>query len=91
MHDQSPTEIETRRRRLCYRAWHRGTLEMDLLLGGFADSHIAGLNDGQLQRFEVLLNQPDPEIFAWYCRRRPVPEHQDNDVTSLFLNFKISS
>jgi len=90
MPDHMPIDLETRRRRLSYRAWHRGTLEMDLLLGGFADSHVERFDAEQLRRFELLLNQPDPDIFAWYCGRRPVPDHQDNDVTALFLNFKLS-
>ena len=89
MPDQDDNERASRLRRLSYRAWHRGTLEMDILLGRFADSHLGRFDDSQLHRFELLLNQPDPEIFAWYCGRRPVPDHQASDVTDLFLNFKL--
>lgn len=85
------TDLDARRKRLRYRAWHRGILEMDLLLGSFADTHIRDFDDDQLHRFELLLNQPDPEIYAWYCRRRPAPEHQLNDVVELFLEFKLST
>ncbi len=64
-------------------------MEMDLLIGRFADTHISQFDDEQLHRFELLLNQPDPELYAWYCRRQPVPEHQHNDVTELFLSFNM--
>ena len=76
-----------RLKRLRYRAWHRGTLEMDMLLGRFADAALDALDDGQLHRFELLLNQPDPDIRAWIEGRRPVPEVQRSDVLELLLDF----
>ncbi len=91
MAETKSNDLDARRKRLRYRAWHRGILEMDLLLGGFADKHLRDFDDAQLHRFELLLNQPDPEIYAWYCRRRPTPEHQANDVVDLFLEFKLST
>ena len=91
MSEHNGAVLDARRRRLSYRAWHRGILEMDLLLGHFADQHIGQFDDDQLHRFELLLNQPDPEIYAWYCRQVVVPKHQNNDVTELFLNFKLPS
>ena len=91
MPDAKTTDLDADRKRLRYRAWHRGILEMDLLLGGFADAYLDSFDGGQLHRFELLLNQPDPEIYAWYCRRRPTPEHQANDVVNLFLKFKLSA
>ena len=78
---------DSRTKRLHYRAWRRGTLEMDLLLGRFADAHLDTMDDGQLARFEVLLNQPDPDIHAWVDGRREVPEHQKNDIVEMILNF----
>ena len=78
---------ESRLKRLHYRAWRRGTLEMDLLLGRFADAHMAALDHGQLLRFERLLDQPDPDIHAWVDGRREVPEHQKNDVVDMIRNF----
>ncbi|HEX6101764.1 MAG TPA: succinate dehydrogenase assembly factor 2, partial [Alphaproteobacteria bacterium] len=39
---------EIRRKRLRFRAWHRGTRETDLLFGGFADAHLAALDEAQL-------------------------------------------
>ena len=91
MADAETSDLDARRKRLRYRAWHRGILEMDLLLGSFADTHIRDFDDDQLHRFELLLNQPDPDIYAWYCGRRPTPEHQINDVLNLFMKFKLST
>jgi antitoxin CptB len=55
-------DLETRRRRAAYRAWHRGTKEMDLMLGRFADSALADMSLATLARFERLLAMPDPDL-----------------------------
>ena len=78
---------EIRRKRLLFRSWHRGTREADLILGRFADEHLAGFDEAQLDRYEALLDCPDPDIFDWVSGRAfPPPEH-DHDVTRLLLSF----
>ena len=59
------TAIETRIKRAAYRAHHRGTKELDLLLGRFADAELGRLGDADLAAFEELLELPDPEIDRW--------------------------
>jgi antitoxin CptB len=59
------TELTTRRRRAAYRASHRGTKEMDWLLGQYADEHLMGMDAEALARFERLLAMPDPDIQQW--------------------------
>ena len=56
---------DPRRKRLLFRSWHRGTREADLILGSFAEQHLAGFDAAQLDRYEGLLNLPDPDIFDW--------------------------
>jgi antitoxin CptB len=56
--------LDDRRKRLLFRCWHRGTREMDLILGRFADAEIAGLSDDELAHFERLLEVPDPDLYA---------------------------
>lgn len=80
-------DLTSRTKRLRYRAWRRGTLEMDLLLGRFADAHVDGMDEDQLARFELLLNQPDPDIHAWIDGRREVPEHLRSDIFEMMFNF----
>ena len=59
------TATETRIKRAHYRAHHRGTKEMDLVLGHFADAELGGLDDAALAAFEELLALPDPDIDRW--------------------------
>jgi antitoxin CptB len=64
----------SRRKRALYRAHHRGTKEMDIVLGGFADAEIARLSGSDLDRFEVLLALPDPDIDRMVKGMEPPPE-----------------
>jgi antitoxin CptB len=73
--------LDDRRKRLLFRCWHRGTREMDLVLGRFADAEISNLTDDELGQFEHLIEVPDPDLYAALTGdRRLPPEH----ATALF-------
>ncbi len=72
--------LDIRRKRLRFRSWHRGTKELDLLLGRFADRRLGTMTETQLERYEALLELPDPVIYTWLAgESAPPPEHA-NDV-----------
>ena len=56
---------ETRLKRLRLRSWRRGTREMDLVLGPYADGPMAGLDEAALDAFEALLDEADPDLYTW--------------------------
>jgi antitoxin CptB len=58
-------DLAVRRKRLRFRAWHRGMREVDLLLGRFADAHLGEMAADDLRAFEALLNVPDQDVLAW--------------------------
>jgi antitoxin CptB len=58
-------DLAMRRKRVRFRAWHRGMREVDLLLGRFADAHVAELGPDELGAFEALLDVPDQDVLAW--------------------------
>ncbi len=65
---------ETRLKRLRVRSWRRGTREMDLILGPFADARLDGLDAATLDRYERLLDENDWDLYYWITGARPVPE-----------------
>jgi antitoxin CptB len=68
--------LDDRRKRLLFRCWHRGTREMDLILGRFADAEIAGLSDDELAELERLIELPDPGLYAALTGDKPLsPEY----------------
>src|SRR5262245_18111922 len=67
-------DAETRRRRAAYRATHRGTKEMDWVLGRFAERALAGMAGGRLAAFEELLGLPDPVLHELAMDGMPVAD-----------------
>lgn len=65
---------EARLKRLKFRAWHRGTKEADLLIGGFLDAHAATWSEAEIAWYETLLEEQDVDIMAWAIGTAPVPE-----------------
>ena len=75
---------ETRIKRLRFRAWHRGTQEADLLIGGFFDRYVESWNAAQIEWFERLMQEQDVDIMAWAIGTLPVPvEWQGEMMTQL--------
>ena len=73
---RSSDGLDDRRKRLLFRCWHRGTREMDLILGRFADAEIADLSDGDMAELERLLEVPDPDLYAALTGDKPLdPEY----------------
>lgn len=72
--------MDPRRRRLLFRARHRGTHEADLLVGGFVAARIAQMDEAELAALEAVLELPDPDLFDWLTGRRPLPEQAANPV-----------
>jgi antitoxin CptB len=57
--------LEIRRKRALYRANHRGTKELDLILGRYADVRVPDMDEVSLKAFEQFLALPDPDIDQW--------------------------
>ena len=81
------TASETRRHRLQFRSWHRGTKELDLILGPFADATVPGMSDAELDQYEALLTEPDPDVYDWVAGRAPIPPKNDSKVVQMLLAF----
>jgi len=69
----SVMDREIRLKRLRFRAWHRGTKEADLMIGGFFDAHGATWNDAEIDWFETFLEEQDVDIMAWAIGTQDVP------------------
>jgi antitoxin CptB len=80
-------DLEARRRRLSFRAWHRGMREVDLLLGRFADAHVKELSERELGSFEELLDVPDPVLLAWIVGEEAVPDDLDSPALRRIIEF----
>ena len=80
-----PSDIH--RKRLLFRSWHRGTRESDLILGRFAEAHLAGFDTAQLDRYAALLECADADLYDWVSGRAAPPAAHDHDVMRLLLAY----
>ncbi len=78
-------DIAIRRKRLRYRAWHRGTKEMDLILGPFADANVDAYGTAELDRLEQLMDEEDPPLLKWVMRQEEPPAHVDRAFLALVI------
>jgi antitoxin CptB len=83
-------DIKTVRKRLIYRSWHRGTREMDLLLGSFADRHMAGFSPDELSQYEALLEYSDPDLYDWMTGQSSAPANILTPVLEKLLGHKLN-
>jgi antitoxin CptB len=80
MSEPETDSSDARRRRLLYRATHRGTYENDILLGGFVRRHLDALPESDLTALEALLEIPDNDLADWLTGRLPIPPEADSPM-----------
>ena len=73
MTDPEPAALDPRRRRLLFRATHRGTYENDLMIGGFVRPISRSSSPGELDALEALLELPETDLADWLTGRVPIP------------------
>ena len=81
------TDIDRQRRRLHFRSWHRGTKEMDHLLGRFADAHLDGLSADLMAAYDRLLEESDPDLYNWITGRELPPSSISAPLIDLMKSF----
>jgi antitoxin CptB len=81
------TDLETRRRRAAYRATHRGTKEMDWLLGRYGVANLAGMSELELAVFERLLALPDPDLQSWILGGEVRAENEHSGLVAAIRAF----
>ncbi len=80
--------LEMRRKKLLWRATHRGIKEMDILMGGFARQNLGRMGDQELAAFDALVELPDQDLLSWVTGEATVPKELKNDLLPEFLKFR---
>ena len=83
------TNKEILKKQIIYRSTHRGSKEMDLLLGNFVKKYIEELNDVELNDLEKLLSLEDQILYKWYFEKHEYQEIPKTKVSALLQNFKL--
>jgi antitoxin CptB len=77
MTEPDPSALDTRRRRLLFRATHRGTFENDQMIGGFVRAHLESLTEADVGALEMVMEMPDTDLAEWLTGREPIPPQED--------------
>ena len=77
-----PVTMEHRRRRALYRATHRGTKELDWLIGRYVEAHLPQLSEDGMELMERFLTVPDPELHAWIMTPRQLDQNQFREIVA---------
>jgi antitoxin CptB len=85
---RSSAGLDERRKRLLFRCWHRGTREMDLILGRFADAEIARLTELELGELERLIEIPDGDLYAALVGDGPLPVNHESALFDRIKAFR---
>lgn len=80
-------DLNVRRRRAKYRAWHRGMKEMDLILGRYADAHADSMSVEDIREFEHLMDVLDRDLFKWFTGECALPTEEDTPLFQSILRF----
>jgi antitoxin CptB len=82
--------LEARRKRLRYRSTYTGTKETDLLLGAFAETHLGGLTESDLDDYEALLTIEDPRLYTWITGQETPPDEFRTPVLQMIRDFDLT-
>jgi len=85
---RSSAGLDDRRKRLLFHCWHRGTREMDLILGRFVDAEIADLTETELTQLEQLIEIPDPDLYAALTGDKALPPSHTSDLFERIKAFR---
>lgn len=83
-------DAEILRKMLRFRAWHRGTREMDLLIGSFADLYLAQFSEADLLIFQEILTHQDPDVYDWVIGRATPPVELNSRVMELLCKHRFA-
>ncbi len=89
MSENKNIDLIHRIKRMRYRCWHRGTQEMDLILGNFADVHLPQYNIEQLDKFEKLMGEQDTDLLSWILGQNPIPDNIDAELIAELKDFQL--
>ena len=78
-------QIDNLRKKLIFRSWHRGTKEMDLMMGRFADAILPSYGTEMLEAYEALMHENDPDIYNWITLQEALPDHIQKNTALLEL------
>lgn len=77
---RSSENLDPRKKRILFRAWHRGMREMDLVMGRYVENAVDAMSEAELDQLEALIDELDADLLSWVTGAAEVPERADTPV-----------
>ena len=82
-------DLSTFQKKLLYKSTHRGSKEMDLILGNFAHKYLSLFNEDELVMLEAILEMDDNDIYQYALNKKQIPESLNNRVFTLLKDYTL--
>jgi antitoxin CptB len=83
-------DLETAKKKIIYKASHRSSKEMDILLGKFTMKYIDLFDEIELTLFDEILECEDEEIYQWILGKNGAPQQPTNRVLQLLKDSSLN-
>lgn len=83
----APPDSDIRRKRLLWRATHRGIKEMDLILGGFVTRNLSGFSEAEIDELERIMDIPDQDMLTWATKQAEIPAEHASPLLTRILAY----
>ena len=80
---------EDLKKKIIYRSTHRGSKEMDILLGNFVKEYVDKFTDDDLKKLDKILKIEDEILYRWYFKKKKSEEVPNNKISELLIKFKL--
>jgi antitoxin CptB len=88
---ETDKNLEIRKKRILFRAWHRGTREMDLILGRFADASVGLLGERDIALLENLMDVSDADLYDWIIGAKEIPAEYETTLLKKLRSFHLDA
>ncbi len=79
--------MDARRKKLLYQSQHCGMKENDILIGQFAEHHLATMDDDELRHFEALMQELDIDLYNWITGKEALPSRMIQPVLAAIIKY----
>ena len=80
---------EILKKQIIYRSTHRGSKEMDILLGNFVKKYVNRFAYEDLINLDKILKIEDEILYRWYFEKNNSGKIPNNKISELLKKFKI--
>ena len=81
------SKLPIRKKKILFKCTHRGTKELDILLGNYVSSHINDLNTKELDYLDVILSYTDIELFKILTKKKEINKKMNKFFVKKIIKF----